>query len=103
MLASFASFFDTLGQVALYVIFKLQRVLLSPGGAFSLASLISALTIALLWLGWRHKGRKRPLRLKVLARAICPRRLIRGRSTRADVGFFFFTGQPGCARPPAGL
>ena len=90
MLASLASYFDTLGVVALYFAHKLQRVLLTPGGAFSLASLASALSIALMWLGWRHRSRKRPWRLKVVLRAVFPRRLIRSRSTRADIGFFFF-------------
>lgn len=69
---------------------SLAHVLLSPGGMFSLASLASALVIAVLFLSYQHRHRQRPIRLRVLARAIFPRRLIRSRSTKADLGFFLF-------------
>ncbi|HEY1543101.1 MAG TPA: sterol desaturase family protein [Xanthobacteraceae bacterium] len=67
---------------------KLVTLALSPG-TFSLASLLSALCIATLFLGLKRRGR--PLRPRVLLRALFPRRLRRSRSTRADIAFFFFT------------
>src|SRR5215467_12661411 len=67
---------------------KLAALILSPG-TFSLASLMSALCIATLYLGLKRRGR--PLRPRVLLRALFPRRLRRSRSTRADIAFFFFT------------
>jgi sterol desaturase/sphingolipid hydroxylase (fatty acid hydroxylase superfamily) len=68
----------------------LAEIFLSPA-RFSLASLLSALCIALLFLGLAHRRRVRPLRLKVLARAVFPRRL-RSPSSRVDVGYFAFNG-----------
>jgi sterol desaturase/sphingolipid hydroxylase (fatty acid hydroxylase superfamily) len=76
------------GTALSFVVGKLVALILSPG-TFSLASLVSALCIAMLSLGL--KRRRRPLRLRVLLRALFPRRLRRSRSTRADIAFFFFT------------
>jgi sterol desaturase/sphingolipid hydroxylase (fatty acid hydroxylase superfamily) len=67
---------------------KVVALFLSPG-TFSLASLMSALCIATLFLGL--KRRRQPLRLRVLLRALFPRRLRRSRSARADIAFFFFS------------
>lgn len=69
---------------------KLGHIVLSPG-TFSLASLLSALCVATLFLGLRRQGRRKPLRPRVLLRALFPRRLRRSRSSRADVAFFFFS------------
>jgi sterol desaturase/sphingolipid hydroxylase (fatty acid hydroxylase superfamily) len=66
---------------------KLAHILLSPG-TFSLASLASALCVATLYLGLKHQRRRRPLRPRVLLRALFPRRLRQSRSSRADIGFF---------------
>jgi sterol desaturase/sphingolipid hydroxylase (fatty acid hydroxylase superfamily) len=66
---------------------KLGQILLSPG-TFSLASLLSALWVATLFLGLKHRGRRRPLRARVLLRALFPRRLRQSRSSRVDIGFF---------------
>jgi sterol desaturase/sphingolipid hydroxylase (fatty acid hydroxylase superfamily) len=76
------------GAILSFVASKLFALVLSPG-TFSLASLVSALCVAMLFLGL--KRRRRPLRLRVLLRALFPRRLRRSRSARADVAFFFFT------------
>lgn len=67
---------------------KLNGILLSPGGTFSIASLLCALVIALVFLGFKHRHRTRPVKAAVLLRALFPRRLIASRSGRADIGFF---------------
>ena len=77
------------GIVSTFVGAKLARLFLSPA-AFSLASLLSALCIAILFLAFRREPRGREIRFKVLLRAVFPRRLMRSPSSRADVGFFFF-------------
>lgn len=69
---------------------KLLKLFLSPGSFFSLASLFSALCVAVLFLGLRRAPHKRDIKLPVLLRALFPRRLLRSRSSRADVGFFLF-------------
>ncbi len=76
------------GTVLSFVAGKLVQLILSPG-TFSLASLLSALCVATLYL--ELKRRRRPLRLRVLLRALFPRRLRCSRSTRADIAFFFFS------------
>jgi sterol desaturase/sphingolipid hydroxylase (fatty acid hydroxylase superfamily) len=77
------------GALASAVGAKLAHILLSPG-TFSFASLFSALCVATLFLGLKHRGRSKPLRLRVLLRALFPHRLRRSRSSRADVGYFVF-------------
>ena len=69
---------------------KLGAVFLSPGSMFSAASLASALIIAIASLMWARRGRGRRLKLRVLVRALFPRRLLHGASTRADLGLFLF-------------
>ncbi len=89
-LPDLASVLDVAGVVLSFAADKIARIVLSPG-TFSLASLLSALCVAMLVLGLRRGGRRHPLRLRVLLRAVFPRRLRRGRSTRADVAFFVFS------------
>ena len=81
---------DTFGILVLFVAEKLRHIFLSPGGTFSLASLLSALVIALLVLQWQRRGRQKPVKARVLLRAVFPRRLWASRSGRADIGFFLF-------------
>ncbi len=68
----------------------LQRVFIDAGSTFSLISLASALVISAAWLGLRRK-RKKPLRFKVLARALFPSRIWKHASTRADIGLFLLS------------
>jgi len=77
------------GLALSFVCGKLLKLLLSPGSSFSLASLFSALCIAILFLGLGRRGKKQ-IRIKVLLRALFPRRLMLSPSSRADVGFFLF-------------
>ncbi len=81
-------FIQMLGAVLSFIAGKLIQIVLSPG-TFSVASLLCALCVATLFLG--HKRRGQPLRLRVLLRAVFPRRLRASRSTRADIAFFFFS------------
>src|SRR4051812_16576711 len=67
---------------------RVAGLLLSPESDFSLASLFCALAIAVLFISLRRQRRARPLRLKVLVRALFPRWLMRNPSMRADVVFF---------------
>lgn len=60
------------------------HLLISPGSKFSLAAIACTLLVATLFLLSRRSG-KREVRLKVLARALFPRRLWRSRSGRADI------------------
>ena len=68
---------------------KLAALFLSLG-AFSLASWFTALCVAVLFLGFRRQRSRRQIRLKVLARALFPRKLLLSPSSAADVCFFLF-------------
>ncbi|MBW8734031.1 MAG: sterol desaturase family protein, partial [Asticcacaulis sp.] len=70
-----------------HIIGLLQHVFIDAGSTFSLVSLASALVISATWLSLCRKRRK-PLRIKVLARALFPSRIWRHASTRADIGLF---------------
>jgi sterol desaturase/sphingolipid hydroxylase (fatty acid hydroxylase superfamily) len=72
-----------------HVCAKLTKLLFLPA-EFSVASLMVALAIVVLFLGVRRSRRRKPLRPRVLLRALFPRRLLRSPSSRADVGFFLF-------------
>ena len=58
---------------------------LAPSSICSVWSLGAALLLALGWLALRRKLRGRPLRLRVLARALLSRRVLAHRSTHADL------------------
>jgi len=72
-----------------YICAKLAHIFLSLG-TFSLASWFTALCVATLFLGLRRPRHKRQIRLKVLIRALFPRKLLTSPSSAADVGFFVF-------------
>lgn len=84
------SFFPTITEAAERLIAPLARVLLPVGSVFSAASLLSAFLIAVISLAWPRWGRGRRLRLKVVLRALFPRRFLRGASSKADGGLFLF-------------
>jgi sterol desaturase/sphingolipid hydroxylase (fatty acid hydroxylase superfamily) len=89
-LLSFPTVLEIPGFIFSYVSEKLLRLLLSPGSSFSLASLLSALCVAILFLGLKRSGHKRQVRIRVLLRALFPRCILQSPSSRADVGFFVF-------------
>src|SRR6185437_2818610 len=57
---------------------------------FSLTSLIAALVISALYFAWQRHRRGRRIRLKTIARALFPRRIMRSRSNQADIFYLFF-------------
>jgi sterol desaturase/sphingolipid hydroxylase (fatty acid hydroxylase superfamily) len=68
---------------------RIGFLLLSPGSVISLSSLASALFVAVAFLLIGRRGRGETS-LKVLVRAMFPRRILLSRSTRVDIGFFLF-------------
>lgn len=67
-----------------YLLVRLVGVLANPASGFSLISLLGAFGIAIAFLLARRGGR--PLKFKVLLRALFPRRLA-GASSRVDIAF----------------
>jgi sterol desaturase/sphingolipid hydroxylase (fatty acid hydroxylase superfamily) len=84
---SFAA--DLVAAASAHVAAKLGALFLSLG-TFSLASFFTALCVAVLFLGLRRQRSRRHIPLKVLARALFPRKLTRSPSSAADAGFFLF-------------
>jgi sterol desaturase/sphingolipid hydroxylase (fatty acid hydroxylase superfamily) len=72
-----------------FLVGKFATLFMALGSSFSLASLFSALCIALAFLLLRRRPDRRQVRYRVMARALFPRWLRRA-SFRADVGFFLF-------------
>ena len=81
--------FEVPGIALSYVGDKLAKIFLMPA-QFSVASLLSALCVALLVLALKRERGGKDIKLRVLVRAIFPRRLLRSPSAKADVGFFIF-------------
>ena len=77
---------DTLSKAGM----GLVGVLLAPGSAMSLTSLLAAGLVGGLFLLLRRGPGKRPMPLKVLVRALLPRRFWKSRSGRTDIGFALF-------------
>ncbi|NBB16491.1 sterol desaturase family protein [Caulobacter sp. SLTY] len=69
---------------------RLVGVFVAPGSPGSLASLLAALAIGGLFLLMTRRPGKRPVPVKVLVRALMPRRLWASASGRTDIGFFLF-------------
>ena len=73
-----------------YFFDRLGTAFLTPGSQVSLASLFSALFIALLVLVVRRYRKGRRIRLRPLIRALFPKRILLSRSSFADLGYFYF-------------
>jgi sterol desaturase/sphingolipid hydroxylase (fatty acid hydroxylase superfamily) len=80
---------DFLSAVLAHVGAKLAGIFLSLG-TFSLAAAVTALCVATLFLGLRRPRERRQIPLKVLVRALFPRKLWQSPSSLADVWFFAF-------------
>jgi sterol desaturase/sphingolipid hydroxylase (fatty acid hydroxylase superfamily) len=63
---------------------------LAPGSSFSLASLLSALCIAVAFLILKRPARRRDVKLSVMLRALFPSWLYRSASCKADLLFLIF-------------
>lgn len=90
-LISLQSFFDLPVALLAHIGKVYGSAFLAVDKSFTLPSLIAALVVALLFVIFHHRRRVRPIRLKVLMRALFPRRLVFSASTRADLGFFAST------------
>jgi sterol desaturase/sphingolipid hydroxylase (fatty acid hydroxylase superfamily) len=66
------------------------KLMLSLGSHFSATSLLAALVIAALFFAWQRVKRGRRLRWRVIARALFPKRIVRHKSNRADIGYLLF-------------
>ena len=69
---------------------QLGRLFFSLGSHFSLTSLAAALMISALYFVWQRHRRGRRIRLKTIARALFPRRIMRHASNQADIFYLFF-------------
>jgi sterol desaturase/sphingolipid hydroxylase (fatty acid hydroxylase superfamily) len=73
-----------------YFLHQLSTLFLPLGSHFSLTSLASALCIAALFIVFRRFRRHRRIRLRTLARALFPRRIMLSPSNFADLGYLFY-------------
>ncbi len=87
-LISLQSLFDLPGALLAHIGKVYGSAFLAVDKSFTLPSLIAALVVALLFVIFHRRRRVRPISLKVLMRALFPRRLVFSASTRADLGFF---------------
>jgi sterol desaturase/sphingolipid hydroxylase (fatty acid hydroxylase superfamily) len=69
---------------------QLSRLLFSLGSHFSLTSLFAALLFSVAFFVWQRLKRGRRIRVKTIARALFPRRILHSRSNQADLGYLFF-------------
>jgi sterol desaturase/sphingolipid hydroxylase (fatty acid hydroxylase superfamily) len=76
-------------QILLAKFKAVAMVLVSPGSSFSAFSLATAFTIGFVFLAWSHKDRRGRVRLRAVARAVFSLRLLKSRSTKADLFYFF--------------
>jgi sterol desaturase/sphingolipid hydroxylase (fatty acid hydroxylase superfamily) len=79
-------FLDAAERLLQFLSQKFGPLFLGLGSSFSVASLLSALCIAVVFLVARRRPDKRQVKYRVMARALFPRWLRRA-SFRADIGF----------------
>ena len=68
---------------------QLANMLLSPGSSSSLLAIACTIFIAA-WFLVARRGRERPVPMKVLVRALFPRRLWRSATGKADLAWTVF-------------
>lgn len=81
---------DGTAPIILQVLQRVAEPLLSLGSIFSLTSLACALCLAVALLTMRRRLRGRRVRLKVILRALFPRRIASHPSTRIDASYLVF-------------
>jgi sterol desaturase/sphingolipid hydroxylase (fatty acid hydroxylase superfamily) len=81
---------DQVKSFCINVIHHVYNIFFSTGSNFSVSSLAVALLIAAAFISFGRLKRRGDLPLPVLARALFPRRILRHRSVRLDLGYFFF-------------
>jgi len=74
-------------RVVQFLIGRIAGLFLELGSDFSVASLFSALCVAIAFLLFNRRPGKKPVKFKVLRRALFPKWLYRNASSRTDVGF----------------
>jgi len=83
-----------LGEALHALLTKAADVFLSPGSVFWAPTLLSALLIAVGCLAATRIRRGRRVRPAALLRALFPRRILRGASSKADLGLLLFNTFP---------
>lgn len=73
-----------------YLFAQIAGTFLASGSTLSVSALLITLTVAVLMMGFRRRSR-RSVRLRVMLRALFPRRLWRSASGRSDIGWFLFS------------
>jgi sterol desaturase/sphingolipid hydroxylase (fatty acid hydroxylase superfamily) len=73
-----------------YFLNQLDRLLFSIGSDLSVTSLIGALCVSVLFLALKRYKRNRRIRIRTIARALFPRRIMASRSNFTDIGYLFF-------------
>lgn len=69
---------------------RLSMLFFSFDSIFSVTSLLCALCVSAGFLALQRRSRGRRIRLRVLARALFPGRILKNRSNIADIGYFYF-------------
>ena len=69
---------------------QLSKLLFSLGSHFSFTSLGAALVLATAFYAGKRLRRRRRLRMKIIARALFPKRIVLSPSNHADIGYLFF-------------
>ena len=81
---------DAVWSYLLQLLNKMTGPFLPVGSPFSLTSLSCALFIAVAFIAMRLHWRKRPIKFRVIVRALFPRRITRHASTGIDFSYFVF-------------
>lgn len=81
---------ETVGFAIAFVLGQIHRLFFSLGAQLSVSSLAVALIVSVSVICWQRRRRGRRVRLRTVARALFPRRILRNRSNEADIGYLFF-------------
>jgi len=81
---------EHLAAIGAYVAAVARNMFLSPGGDYGATSLLAAFLLAAGYLILRRPADRRRVPVKVLLRALLPRRLLTHASTRTDLAYLLF-------------
>ncbi len=87
---SWSTVLEAPGVVASYITAIVNRAIVAPAGEFALTSLATAFVLSAAFLLLRRPRDRRRVRLRVLVRALLPRRWWRSASGQADIGLAVF-------------
>ena len=77
-------------ELLLLPVKRLAAIFLTPGSLFFVSGLVCALAVAVVFLVRKRILKSRHVRIRTIARALFPRRILRSRSHAMDVGYFLF-------------